>query len=538
MFSRFPMLLAATMLAAPFPSAAQPAPDPLPVGTCINMGNSLEPLTENGWGGEPIRAEDFVRIKDAGFETVRIPVRWHAKSSDTAPYTIEPAWLDRVAGVVDMALDAELKVILNSHHFEPVYAEPEASAPWLAGVWSQVAARFADRPTDRLWFEIENEPHDQLTNANLVAVLSPSLAAIRATNPDRAVIVGGENWSGIDSLATLELPQDANIHPTFHYYEPFDFTHQGAEWAGDPPPAIGREYGTAADAQRLVTDVAKLEAYIERTGRTPFMGETGAYDAHIPLEQRVTYHRAIRDAFAPLDIGMCAWAYANTFPFWDRDSGDWLPGLRGAMGLPDGSGAAAPAPTASPPAAAQSNGALPAPQRSDLSPELQALDDQLPGTLANDPTGIDWDTYGSDLRTSGFADETIPGGAANVFEVRRAGVPHSAGANVPLTIDIRQGDQVTIGFFARTKSSTADDGMGRMKVRFQQNREPYPGFGDSEIAIGSDWNWYEVSAIADRPISRAEAIVAFQFGTLRQELEIGQAIAVIGAARIVGAPRQ
>ena len=52
----------------------------LPVGTCINMGNMLEPEREGMWGGAPIAAEDFARIKAAGFETVRIPVRWHNKT--------------------------------------------------------------------------------------------------------------------------------------------------------------------------------------------------------------------------------------------------------------------------------------------------------------------------------------------------------------------------------------------------------------------------------------------------------------------------
>jgi endoglucanase len=31
------------------------------------------------------------------------------------------------------------------------------------------------------------------------------------------VIVGGQNWSGIDSLATLQLPDDPYVVPTFHY---------------------------------------------------------------------------------------------------------------------------------------------------------------------------------------------------------------------------------------------------------------------------------------------------------------------------------
>ena len=320
------------LLAAPVLAAA----DPLPVGTCINLGNHLEPERESGWGGKRLEAADFVRIRAAGFDTVRIPVRWSNKTGQQPDYAIDPEWLARVTEVVDQALAADLNVILNDHNFEALHEQPQANRDKLAAIWRQVAAHFADRPVGRLWFEIENEPHGALTNDNLVATLAPALAAIRATNPDRPVVIGGSNWSGIDSLATLELPEDPNVHPTFHYYEPFDFTHQGATWAGQVPKARTRDYGTRADAERLATDVAKLEAYIARTGLTPFMGETGSYDGGTSLAERIQYHAAVREAFAPTGIGTCAWAYTNTFPFWDREKGQWLPGLRAAFGLPEG----------------------------------------------------------------------------------------------------------------------------------------------------------------------------------------------------------
>jgi endoglucanase len=321
-----PILAVLALIAVPAGAA-----EPLPVGPCINMGNHLEPERESGWGGKRIDAADFARIRAAGFDTVRIPVRWSNKTGGEPGYAIDPAWLTRVTEVVDQALAADLNVILNDHNFNELHEHPEANRDKLAAIWRQVAAHFADQPAARLWFEIQNEPHDKLTNDNLLAILAPSLAAIRATNPDRPVVIGGGNWSGIDSLATLELPGDPNVHPTFHYYEPFDFTHQGATWAGPVPKAHTRDYGTPVDAERLLADVAKLQAYIARTGRTPFMGETDAYDGGTSLAERIEYHAIVRQAFGPSGIGMCAWAYTNTFPFWDQESGQWLEGLREAF---------------------------------------------------------------------------------------------------------------------------------------------------------------------------------------------------------------
>ncbi len=326
---RLAIFSAALLAATPVPLAAQG----LPVGACINTGNHLESPKENGWGGKRLDPADFRNIADAGFQTVRIPVRWDSHAGSAPDHAIDPAWIDRVALLVDSALDSGLNVILDSHNFEGLHADPAAHRDELAALWTQIGARFADRPTARLWFEIENEPHDQLNNLNLPQIYAPALAAIRASNPDRPVIVGGEFWSGVNSLATLNLPDDPHIYPTFHYYDPFAFTHQGAQWPEDKQP-MGRVYGGAADAQQLAGDVAKVRAYIARTGKTPFIGESGAYEV-IPLNQRVAYTAAVHDAFAPLGIGLCTWAYTNTFPFYDHDKKRWLPGMLAAMGLPE-----------------------------------------------------------------------------------------------------------------------------------------------------------------------------------------------------------
>jgi endoglucanase len=327
------------MVAGATQSAAQPAADAaplprttsIPVGRCINIGNTFESPQEAAWGGRVLADADLSNIAAAGFHTIRLPVRWDTHAAETAPYAIDAAYMERVRHVVETARAAGLNVILNSHHFELIHRDPAAAAPRLAAFWRQIATAFADMPRDHVWFELENEPHGNFTHANLLATLNPALTEIRRTNPDRPVIFGGENWSGVDSLATLPLPDDNHIIPTFHYYEPFDFTHQGATWV-DPAPPLGRTYGTAADRARLIADVAKVQAFVARTGLTPFMGETGAHTT-APIEQRVQYHRAIREGFAPIGIDMCQWAYANTFAFYDSDARRWQPGMLSAIGL-------------------------------------------------------------------------------------------------------------------------------------------------------------------------------------------------------------
>lgn len=330
---RLPLIFAAAafLASSASPATVLAATNSIPVGKCINLGNTFEPPAEAAWGGRAATKQDMRNIATAGFDTIRIPVRWDTHSGAGPEFRIDAKYLVRVKSIVDAAQKEGLNVILNSHHFERIHKEPLESAPQLAAMWKQIASAFAGYPRETLWFEIENEPHDKFDHSNLLAVLGPSLAEIRKSNPDRPVIIGGEKWSGIDSLATLPLPNDPHIIPTFHYYDPFDFTHQGASWVDQAPP-LGRKYGSVEDRKLLERDVQKVKDYIARTGKKPFMGETGAHTT-TSLEERVAYHRAVTKAFEPTGIGMCMWAYSNTFPFYDSASGKWLPGLREAIGL-------------------------------------------------------------------------------------------------------------------------------------------------------------------------------------------------------------
>lgn len=326
------VFMALLAIGAPSSARAGSAPPdfrtaPATIGKCLNLANTLEPPNEGDWG-PPFRDEDARIIRAAGFMTVRVPVNFlgHASSS---PYAVERPFITRVRHVIDTLRAAGLTVIVDQHNNDAMSAAPEANRERLAAVWRDVAASLSDEPAN-VWFELLNEPHDHLTNANLMATLLPSLGAIRATNPSRIVVIGGEHWSGIDSLASLPLPDDPYVVPTFHYYDPFEFTHQGATFI-HPAPPFGRSFGSAADAAQLKESVAKVRRFMERTGRMPLVGEYGAIDT-IPLEQRTAYYRAVSSAFASLGVASCAWGYRNAFPLWRN--GDWLPGIVGAISAP------------------------------------------------------------------------------------------------------------------------------------------------------------------------------------------------------------
>jgi len=309
-------------------AAAQPTTGiALPLGKCVNMGNHLEPPNEGDWG-RAIADDDFTIIKAAGFATVRLPVRFSGHALAAAPYTIDAAFMARVHHVVDLATTAGLNVIIDMHNYDELFSDPAGNTARFAGLWKLVAADFATAPAS-VWFELSNEPHDKLTNANLLSVFNPALAAIRLTNPTRPVIVGGEGYSGIGGLATLPMPADPNVVPTFHSYDPFMFTHQGATFI-TPTPPLGRVFGSAADITELNANLQAVRNFMTSTGRVPFMGEYGANDdPAIPVSERIKYYGTMTSAYASIGVQSCAWAYTNTFKL--RDGNHWVPGLVEAL---------------------------------------------------------------------------------------------------------------------------------------------------------------------------------------------------------------
>lgn len=325
------------------PSAAQPSGPPevryvpaaaalattgptLPVGKCLNYAGQLE-LKQDVPGIRPVVDADFAEMRRRGFRTLRLPAMFDRYANQSPPFRLDPRFLDRVDHVVRVATAAGLNVIVDSHYNPQLMKDPAGGAQRFAAIWDQVAARFADAPPS-VWFELLNEPQPPMTAADLPALLGPALAAVRRTNPRRPVIIGGEHWSDLRSLWSVWLPEsDPYVVPTFHYYEPMRFTHQGAPFLTPPFPK-GVTWGDKADLQLLDRHVREVANYIRTTGRVPFIGEYGVYP-DVPLAQKVRWYATVTRAFASVGVQSCVWGYHNNFPI--RDDKGWITPLVDAI---------------------------------------------------------------------------------------------------------------------------------------------------------------------------------------------------------------
>jgi endoglucanase len=300
------------------------------LGRGINLGNALEAPKEGDWG-VTLKAEYFKAIKDAGFQTVRLPVRWSAHAKTEAPYTIDAKFAERVDWAVDQALKNKLNVIVNVHHYGEMDAEPDAQLPRLVGLWEQIAARYKDRPA-AVYFELLNEPHDKLTEAKWNAALPKVLAAVRKTNPTRPVLVGPGQWNAVRALDTLELPkEDRNLILTVHCYDPFEFTHQGATWVKGADKWKGRKWaGTDAEQAALRATLDKAAAWAKEHDRPVFLGEFGAYQ-EADTESRARWTRFMVREAERRGFSWAYWEFCSGFGAYDPEAEKWRDALKSAL---------------------------------------------------------------------------------------------------------------------------------------------------------------------------------------------------------------
>ena len=300
------------------------------LGSGINLGNALDAPKEGDWG-VVLQPEYFRLIKEAGFTHVRLPVRWSAHAAVSAPYTIEPAFVDRVDWAIKQARDNGLALVLNMHHYEELEASSDAQSERFLAMWKQIAEHCRSQ-SDDLAFELYNEPCKNMDAEKWNSLAARALKIVRASNPKRCVVIGPVNWNSIGELHLLELPDDKNILVTVHYYEPFHFTHQGASWAGpDSDKWLGTKWtGSAKEVSDMTADFDKASEWAHLHNRPIYLGEFGAF-SKADMDSRAMWTKAVRTQAVKRDFSSAYWEFCSGFGAYDADTKQWREPLLKAL---------------------------------------------------------------------------------------------------------------------------------------------------------------------------------------------------------------
>ena len=303
------------------------------LGKCINLGNALDAPAEGAWG-VTLQESYFSHVKSLGFNSVRIPVRWSTHVDSTEPWTIDPVFFDRVQWAIEQARKNGLRAIVNVHHFEGLMSDPAANRPVFLSIWQQVAQRFAGYGPE-VYFELCNEPSGALTPDKWNTLAAEALSVVRASNPQRSVIIGPGNWNSVTAINELQMPADSFLIATVHYYEPMAFTHQGASWISGTSAWLGTQW--RAQHQDTLTIIAmfdRMSGWAKRHSIPVFLGEFGAIDTADSVS-RALYTSFIAHQATARDWSYACWKYNGNFGFYNDTAGTTLDWLVSALIRPD-----------------------------------------------------------------------------------------------------------------------------------------------------------------------------------------------------------
>ena len=282
------------------------------MGLGWNLGNQLEANSngtpsETAWGNPTITSSIFTAVKNAGFSTVRIPVSWLSYIGSGSSYTVDSSWMARVQEVVDMAIAADLYVVINVHGdgystvtggwLLPGASDQTTIVAKFKALWTQIATTFKDYD-EHLIFEGMNEigadanydwetVNEYYTNINTYN--QTFIDAVRATggnNEKRWLIITGWN-TNIDYTTNqwlnFELPTDSyNSSPRYmisvHYYSPWEFcgneSYDVVNWGSSASSSVA----TWGNEDYMIEQIALCYDNFVSQGYPVFIGEFGCID--------------------------------------------------------------------------------------------------------------------------------------------------------------------------------------------------------------------------------------------------------------------
>jgi endoglucanase len=186
----------------------------------------------------PINEDLMAKIQAAGFRHVRLPVAPDLLFDLADPSRLKPDGLRRFDALLDGLLAHKLAVIVDMHDPDTRLWNDAASVDQFARFWEALARHLSGRDPEMVFLETANEPQSD-TPERWNTLQGKLLAAMRRGAPRNTLVatpnmlIAPGQWDAQKALQTLTPYDDRNVVYTFHYYNPFVFTHQGATWTWD-----------------------------------------------------------------------------------------------------------------------------------------------------------------------------------------------------------------------------------------------------------------------------------------------------------------
>ena len=288
-----------------------------------------------------ITKEDVKKIKDLGFDHIRLPIDYEVlETQEGYEYTEGIAYVNQFLLWCE---EYEMDVVLDLHkaygydfndagdpNKNNLFANEELQKRFV-DLWTRLAQHYGK--LSYVAFELLNEVVEEHVADNWNKLIDITVNAIRRYAPNTPIIYGGIQWNSARTLKLLNKPEDDNIIFTFHMYEPLIFTHQKAYWVPNMPMDKTIEYPATMDYYKemsaligykgkdvtvsnckemgkpfLIEMVSEAVEAARKVGVKLYCGEFGVID-RAPVEDTLRWYRDIFDVFKQFDIHAAVWSY-------------------------------------------------------------------------------------------------------------------------------------------------------------------------------------------------------------------------------------
>jgi endoglucanase len=282
-----------------------------------------------------VQNADFALLKKLGFKTIRLPVAFDFFESRHIP-------LNTVLKRVDEALKLcnlyGFKLIIVYHYGNLNDTNYLTETPKITDLWLKLTKKYVNVSADKLFFELYNEPPHMNPQIWKDAAFN-IVTAIRKIDKQRTLLVGASNFNSIYELSRFVRLADENIIYTFHFYEPFFFTHQGAEWVGDQVSTVGvpfpyneenfpainpkakdtwgetnyYQYRRDGNEQSIKDKLQIVKDWGNKYDVPLLCSEYGVYNKYADIDSRCRYIKAMRATLKLLNMPGILWEYNSNF---------------------------------------------------------------------------------------------------------------------------------------------------------------------------------------------------------------------------------
>jgi endoglucanase len=299
---------------------------------------------------------DLVLLKKLGFKSIRLPVAFEYYENE---HIADEQIFSHIDNIVKQCGLYGFKLIIDYHNGnfnENNFLEETKS---ITTLWLKLVKRYKNVSDDDLFFEIYNEPPHMDPQIWKDAAFN-IVTAIRKIDVNRTLIVGASNYNSIYELSRSVRLADENIIYTFHFYEPFLFTHQGAEWAGDQESTVGvpfpynaekfpiinpkakntdgeknyNEYPIDGNEQSVKDKLQIVKNWGDKYDVPLLCGEYGVYNKYADQDSRCRYINTVRQTLKALNIPGLLWDYNGSFSIFNGEPsiGNLPDCMKAAMG--------------------------------------------------------------------------------------------------------------------------------------------------------------------------------------------------------------